>query len=267
VIFSTAVSFPWGEEGHRLITCKSIETLPGEPGKLRDWEDLIADRSSDADKRREFDSTEIPRHYIDIDFYEEFRQGKMIKEFTGLTEIYGDSTVYAMGILPWATLDTYQKLITAFKKKNKEMIIRYTSDLAHYVQDGHQPMHTILNYDGQLTGQKGIHYRYESEMINRYLSHLTYTVDPSSVKYIADPLDFIFEYITAANSYSGLLFEADNFSFNECGSRDDLEYYRLLWFKTQYITVVQFKSASESLASLIYSAWVDAGKPSLQSLD
>jgi hypothetical protein len=147
------------------------------------------------------------------------------------------------------------------------MILRYISDLAHYVQDGHQPMHTILNYDGQLTGQKGIHYRYESEMINQHLPDLKYTIESSSLHYIADPLDFIFEYITEANSYSGLLFDADNFAFGQCGSRDDFEYYRLLWFKTKYITLIQFKSASENLASLIYSAWLDSGKPSVSSID
>lgn len=100
-----------------------------------------------ADKRRDFDSAENPKHYIDIDFYEEFRKGNMIKNYAELVGIYGDSTVLAAGILHWSTLDSYENLISAFSQKNKEMILRYISNLAHYVQDGHQLMHTILNYD------------------------------------------------------------------------------------------------------------------------
>jgi len=263
----TINSFPWGEEGHKLITRKSIETLPAELNVFKDWKELLMNRSIDPDKRRDFDESEGPKHYIDIDFYKEFRQGMMIKEREELIKIYGDSTVLAMGILPWITLETFEKLVKAFKEKNKELLLRYISDLAHYVEDGHQPMHTIINYDGQLSGQEGIHYRYESKMIDMYLDDLNDSFDSCIIRYVPNPLDFIFDYITAANSFSDLLFSADNFAFQQSGSRESADYYRLFWFKTKYITAVQFQAASCNLASLIYSAWIEAGKPAVNGIN
>ena len=36
-------------------------------------------------------------------------------------------------------------------------IVFYSAWLAHYVADAHVPFHAVVNYDGQLTGQNGIH--------------------------------------------------------------------------------------------------------------
>ena len=39
--------------------------------------------------------------------------------------------------------------------------------LAHYLADAHQPFHAVMNYDGQLTNQRGIHARFETELVMR----------------------------------------------------------------------------------------------------
>jgi len=41
----------------------------------------------------------------------------------------------------------------------------------------------------------------------------------------------------------------------------------LLWFKTKYVTKIQFESAYNSLASLIFTAWVDGGKPDFTDIN
>ena len=50
--------------------------------------------------------------------------------------------------------------------------------LAHYCADAHVPFHAALNYDGQLTGQWGIHSRFESELFERYRSRLAVAPRP-----------------------------------------------------------------------------------------
>ena len=45
--------------------------------------------------------------------------------------------------------------------------------LAHYIQDAHQPLHATNNYDGQLTGNNGIHARFETALFERFQSRLT----------------------------------------------------------------------------------------------
>jgi len=160
VLFVLAFSnfmFGWGDQGHKLINNKAIAFLPAELKSYTKWQDYVTIHAVDPDTRKKDDRTEGPKHFIDIDFYKEFNNGKMIEDKKELTAVYGDTMVTKQGLLPWATLDTYNKLIQAFKDKNKDKVLLYTSDLGHYVGDGHQPMHTMLNYNGQLTNQIGIH--------------------------------------------------------------------------------------------------------------
>jgi len=249
-----------------LIARKALMLLPEEMSAFKQWAEYIEEHSPDPDKRKREDKSEDPKHYIDIDFYKEFRNGEMIYDKNKLSELYGDNTVKEMGILPWATVNTYNNLIQAFRDKNRDKILIYSSDLVHYVADGHQPMHTIINYDGQLTNQKGIHARYEIHMVNRYLNELDNSFYQQFPFYVNNPLEFVFYYITTANVISSVLYDADDKAFEETASRDSEEYYRILWFRTKYITILQMNSAANDLASLIYSAWTSAGKPDLKKL-
>jgi hypothetical protein len=191
----------------------------------------------------------------------------MIEDKSQLVAEYGDSTVTKMGLLPWATLNTYNNLIKAFREKDRDKALIYASDLGHYIADGHQPMHTIMNYNGQMTGQKGIHFRYESIMVDSNLSQIATDFEAEKAKYIDNKLDFIFNYIADANSVSDVLFDADQYAFKKVNSHDSAEYYRLLWFKTKYITETQIDNAARDFASLFYSAWIDGGKPSFEEMN
>jgi hypothetical protein len=260
-------SFPWGEEGHKLIASKAIDILKDKIVNIEQYQNYIIEHSIDPDLRRNHDKSEFPKHFIDIDFYEEFLNGRMIQDKNQLITLYGDSVVTKMGLLPWATLETFNNLTKAFSEKNRDKILIYVSDLAHYVADAHQPMHTMLNYDGQLTNQKGIHSRYESKMIEKYLDELSEETEGTTVDYVMEPLDFIFDYISNSNSLSEILLTSDKFAENGAGSTENDLYYNLLWFKTKYVTKIQFESAYNSLASLIFSAWTDAGKPPIDEIN
>ncbi|NWF89605.1 MAG: hypothetical protein HXY50_09105 [Ignavibacteriaceae bacterium] len=263
------VIFAWGMEAHKLINIKAIELLPEEMRLMNSWKDYIGEHASDADIRRDTkqDTTEWPRHFIDIDYYSEFLDGKMIQDKNQLISIYGEDTVTRMGLLPWATFDTYNRLVQSFMEKRLDKILIYISDLGHYVGDGYQPFHTSLNYNGQLSDQKGIHGRYESEMINKYIDKITNSIQLRSVNYIANPLDYVFNYLTVSNSVSPIIFNADKLAYKQTESHGSSDYYRLMWFRTEYITIDLLSNASGALASLIYSAWIDAGKPNLNDLN
>ena len=267
LIINASLIFPWGEEGHKLISKKAVEFLPKEMEVFKQWGSYLSEHSIDADNRKEQDKSEGPKHYIDIDYYKEFLNGEMIKDKQQLTALYSDSVVTKIGLLPWATLETFENLKKAFKEKNRDKILILAADLGHYVEDGHQPMHTILNYNGQLTNQKGIHARYEITMVDRYLNEIMNSMTAGEVSHIDDVSSFIFNYITNANSVNDVLFSADNFAFNNTGSRENDDYYKLLWFRTKYITCIQFNSAATDLATLLYTAWVEGGKPSLSEIN
>lgn len=267
LLYISQPSFPWSEEGHKLIADKAVDLLKQKIENLDLYKDYITNHSIDADIRKHHDKTEGPKHYIDIDFYEEYLSGRMIQDENQLISLYGDSIVTKMGLLPWATFDTFNNLTLAFKEMNRDKILICLSDLAHYVADAHQPLHTILNYDGQYTNQEGIHYRYESTMIEKYLNEISDETEGKEIIFVENPLNYIFNYISNSSSLSEVLFASDKSAAERAGSVENDEYYRLLWFKTKYITKIQFESAYNSLASLIYTAWVDAGEPPINDLN
>ncbi len=259
--------YSWGEKGHAVINTNAVEILPAEMNSFKVWKDYLAQHASDADIRRKTDKTEAPRHYIDIDYYKEFLNGNMIENKEELISKYGDSIVTSKGTLPWSTLETLNKLTEALKEKNRDKILILAADLGHYVADGHQPMHTTENYNGQLTGQKGVHFRYEVTMVDKHIDTLEQIIDSSNVNYIENPLKMIFKYISNANTVNGVLLEGDKLAHEESNSTESDDYYRIFWFRTGYVTKMQFKTAEEDLASLLYTAWVNAGKPPFSDIN
>jgi hypothetical protein len=267
LILFSSFSFPWGEEGHKLIAKKAVELLKAKINNFSLYKVYIIENSIEPDRRKKNDKSEEPKHYIDIDFYDEFLNGRMIKDKDQLIAIYSDSVVTKMGLLPWAVVETFQNLTSAFREMNRDKVLIFASDLAHYIADAHQPMHTILNYNGQLTDQKGIHERYESQMINKYLDELKSLTFKNEITYIKEPLEYIFDCITNSNSLNEVIFAADKFASSKVSSTDSDEYYRLLWFRTEYVTKILFNSAANALASLIYTAWTDAGEPPVNKIN
>lgn len=265
ILLPTILVFGWGDKGHKIITAFAMKQLPAQMKFSDEFKSAIIEHSVDPDNRKRDDKSEGPKHFIDIDFYKEFSDGIVIMSRDSLNKLYGEQVVTKEGILPWATETTYYRLMKAFKEKDKDKVLLYASDLAHYVGDGHQPLHATINYNGQLSDQKGVHFRYEIEMVDKYLNSIEKNYDDQIPYYVNSIPSLIFDYIVEANNYVELILSADKFAAKKTDGKFDSEYYRLLWFKTKYVTLNEINSAALSLSSLIYSAWMDAGKPILEN--
>ncbi len=256
--------FSWGGLGHEVITRLAIDGLPDEMSFIKENNEYLSEHSTDADKRKDEDPTEKNKHYIDIDRYKEFNIGEMIIDKTELIELYGEDIVDKMGILPWNTVEVLNNLTIAMKENNKVDILFYAADLAHYVGDAHQPQHNILNYNGKMTDQRGIHGRYEIDLIDANLEELQANISPIKLTHVKEPLQFIFDYCTQSNSFAGLIELADLHALKFSDGEYNEKYYEIFWFKTKYMTFHQFSNASEDLASMYYTAWVNAGRPDIK---
>lgn len=263
----SAVVNPWGFNGHKIIANKGMNLLPTEMKEFKAWTDWVTAHSIDPDLRRDSIKEEWWRHFIDIDYYKEFNEGRMIRSRSELEKVYSDSIVHEIGLLPWSIEETFFNLVEAMKKRDAAKTKLYLADLAHYVADGHQPMHTVLNYDGQLTGQKGVHSRYEAKMVNRFEDKLINFESYYSLDEINSVLDYAFNFITEANSYTGLLFAADADAKKLSGDDTSEKYYNQLWYRTEYITQYLFNRGAQRYASLIYKAWRDAGSPQFKDFN
>lgn len=250
----------WGAEGHKVVNKKAMESLPAEMRDFKAWTDYIVEHSADPDKRRKYDEAEAPRHFINLDYYNEFIHGKMIRDKNVLIETYSDSLVTEIGILPWHSIFIYNEIVDAFKQKNSSKAMALISDFGHYIADAHNPLHTVLNYDGQRTNQKGIHRRYESQMFVRNINEVAENLKMHNPVLIANTADFIWNYTMASNLSQCIIFTADTEAAKIDNKFGD-EYFRLLWLKTKHFTFQQMNNAVFAFSSLVYSAWVEAGKP------
>ena len=154
----------WGFYGHRKITEMAIYTLPSDmAGFYKKNARLIIEKSVLPDQRRYVIPEEGPRHYIDLDEYGEDCQS-LPKYWHEAIEKYGEDTLTNRGTVPWHAYFTYKQLVKAFAEGNYNRIINKSSDLAHYLADASVPLHTTSNYNGQETGQNGIHGFWETRL-------------------------------------------------------------------------------------------------------
>ncbi len=229
------------------------------------WPAYLANHASDADIRKDTDPTESPKHYIDIDNYSEFNSTHTIPQnWDDVIAAHGTYFVNNEGILPWATLATYDSLKNAFLHYNWDKAMFFAADLGHYVADGHMPLHITKNYNGQYSGNDDIHSRYESTMIYYFNSQITYLGD--TVKIIPDVSQYIFDYLYKNYTYVDSVLIADDYATTAAGSTSGSTYRNALWNKSKKFTVLLFKNASHALAELIYNAWVEAGSPPVGSV-
>lgn len=252
----------WGEKAHRKINSSCVEYFPKELEQLKVWAPILADHGSDADFRKKNDKNEFVKHFIDIDFFDEFNtSNKIVEDFDALCNKYGKAMVIKNGTLPWVTDSTYKVLVQNFKTKNWEQAVLTAADLGHYVGDGFMPLHITVNYNGQLSDQTGIHRRYEETMIDKYIDEISFKI--SAINKVTDVKSTIFRNLYNNHSYVSTLLQADSMAYGKAGQQYDETYYESLWKETGLFTTRLLQESSRTLASFIYSAWLEAGKPEI----
>jgi hypothetical protein len=259
LLIASLAALGWGTVGHLFINTRAVDNLPPSMSVFINARTYFGAHASDADTRKSIDPTEAPKHFLDIDYYPAFQN--LTPRLDSLIGMYGLSTVTTNGTLLWATVQTYDSLVTSLRRGQIARAESIAADLGHYVGDGHQPLHVAMNYDGQLTGNSGIHSRYETTMINTYAAQLTVTIVPAV--YVPDRFSYILSYLLVSNALSDSVIQADNGAksvsgWNGSGSIP-AAYTAELWNETRSLTLREMQGATVSLANLWYSAWVDAG--------
>ncbi len=260
-----AICLAWGNAGHYKINSKAALSFNQEMSQFQEWSATLANYASEADYRKSTDPTESPKHYIDIDNYPEFNStGRIPQTLDSAIMIYGSGFVYDQGVLPWAILTTFDSLTACFERMNWDKGVLFAADLGHYIADGHMPLHITRNYNGQYSGNRGIHSRYESTMINAFGSQINYNGVP--IGEIQDPGQYVFDFLYTNYTYVDSVLDADNYAQGISGGNTySSAYKQALWEKTSGFTTMLFKNASHALAEMMYTAWLKAGSPQMSS--
>jgi len=250
----------WGYTGHEKIAQETQLSYPPEMSQFSAWTEFLCAHSSDADERKQWDPDEAPKHYIDIDNYDQFvTSGTIPQTLDSVISIYGYYFVYDQGILPWATLTTFDSLKACFERSDWEQAVTFAADLSHYVGDGHMPLHITRNYNGQYSGNEGIHSRYESTMVNNNIYSIIY--DGYPVEVVSDINQYVFDYLYNNYTWVDSVLAADDYAKTVSSNTNSSAYKQALWEKSQLFTIELFRKASHTLAELIYNAWLQAGSP------
>jgi len=255
----------WGLEIHKFITAQAIALLPAEIRPFFEkYRDSIVEHSIDPDLWRVVGwEAETPNHWVDMDAYGPYPFKELPHDFDEAVKRYGPDFVNKNGLLPWRAQEIHGKLVEAFTQKaqySRDNIKLFSSVIAHYVADGHVPFHATLNHDGQLTGQWGLHSRFETELFERYKDRLRLT--PGKLVPIDSPREFLFTTLTQSFPYIQPVLDADKAAVAGRELYDD-EYFTLFFGKVQPILERRLSDAITSVASMIADAWQDAGRPAL----
>ena len=254
-----AVGWTWGSATHHYIAQNYSKHLPAQIDGLKAWDGVVDAHVTDPDTRRPSTPGEAPRHFIDIDSYPEFLAGAMPHDRAALEAEYGAATVLNIGIVPWAVAEVVVTLTQQFQAHQWDAAALTIADLCHYVGDATQPLHCTRNYDGQLTGNSGIHSRYETTMMGSHIGDLSTPV--MTVADYASPVDAMFGIVSGSWDRVNALLQADNTAKAASGGSFNSVYYNSLWSSTQAFTRARIDSATVATASFVYTAWINAGRP------
>jgi hypothetical protein len=173
-----------------------------------------------------------------------------------------------------------ERLTNAIRAQNRDSILFYATDLAHYIQDAHVPLHTTINYDGQLTDQKGLHSLWESVVPELTLDGFDLKAQKKA-RYIQNKEERIWDAVRRSFSLVPGVLEKEKeaskdftdstkYRWQKRNGRDVRYYtkeFALAYAKLLDPTVnQQATKAANAVADFWYTAWVDAGKPDLQAL-
>ena len=259
VLFPAAPALPWGSTGHHLVAQNYSKHLPAHLDGLAAWDAVVDGHVMDPDSRKCCVPGESVRHYIDIDYYPEFWSGTLPHDRATLEAMYGPSTVSNNGVLPWAVGEVVTTLAGQMAAGLWDEAALTIADLCHYVGDGHVPLHCTLNYDGQYTGNNGIHSRWESSMINTFQGTISVPAVEASAH--PDAVEAMFDIIES--SWTGVtpILDADDDAKAASGGSYNALYYQTLWYYTGVLATQQIQQAAQQTARMVMTAWVLAGEP------
>jgi hypothetical protein len=271
----------WGFLAHRTIHQLAVYQLPKtiRPFFYENM-DYMVKNSVRPDQRRNSDKSEEPKHYIDAEAFGDSALYKMPQDWDKAISQFSKDTLMEYGYVPYWVMVMKDRLTNAFQQKNKDSILFYAADMAHYIADAHVPLHTTINYDGQLTGQKGLHSLWESTIPELEIAQFQ-LYEKHKPRYLENPQAAIWNAVRNANALlKGLLQEetetAKGFP-DTTKYRTQMRYGKMTKTYTPEFAKAynkrlgntvnqQLVEASHLSADFWYTCWVDAGKPDLESL-
>ena len=271
----------WGFLVHRTVNQLAIYELPKDLRVFfHDNMDYIVRNSVRPDLRRSEDSTEDKKHFINFEAFGDSAAWKMPFVWNDAVKVYTKDSLLLHGYVPYQILAVKERLTNAFRGRIKDSILFYAADLAHYIGDAHVPLHTTLNYDGQLTNQKGLHSLWESFIPEIQIDQFDLR-SRHTAKYLKHPEQAVWNALREAYNLTADLFLQEREASRQF---NDSTKYRLQIRRGKEVKSYSSEFAKaysnrlgttinrqlirsvDLIADFWYTSWVDAGKPDVGTL-
>lgn len=261
----------WGFEAHRFIADRAVDLLPAE---IRPYfvkhRAFIAEHAIDPDLWRTAGfAEEPPQHFLDMDAFGAAPFDALPRDREQAIAKFGKEMIQKNGLLPWRVEEMHGRLVRAFgdvkarRPYGRDNVKFLSAVVAHYVSDAHVPLHAVLNYDGQLTNQHGLHSRFESALFERYRSKLR--LRPVPTRLTVTPRDFVFDTLITSASLVDPILAADREAIGG-GEVYDRAYFDRFFAQARPTVERRMSESIAATAAVITHAWEEAGKPSMADL-
>ncbi len=270
----------WGFWAHQRINRMAVFTLPPEMlGFFKKNIEYLTDHAVDPDMRRYAIEGEAARHYIDVDHYGTYPFENVPRKWQDAVEKFTEDSLMSYGIVPWHIYKHYFWLVDAFRAEDPAKILKSAADIGHYIADSNVPLHTTENYNGQFTGQKGIHGLWESRLVELFANDYDFFIGRS--RYFTDLQTETWRWVLESHlaldsvlSFEKKLTETmpsdQKYSFENRNNALVKAYSKA--FCTAYHEMLagmverRMRGSILRVGSVWYSAWIDAGQPDLKKL-
>jgi hypothetical protein len=185
VVLLPSPAATWGPEGHALVVRAALAARPELPGWFLEAGDALAELANAPDRWRTLDESipalaaRRPDHFFDLDDW-------------GRAPLPADRWTYvqratrrglhpeAVGFLPFAILEEYGVLVSAFRDARagragaQAEALAAAGVLAHLAGDAAVPLHATRHHHGWVgrnpggfTRSPGVHHWFESDLVSR----------------------------------------------------------------------------------------------------
>lgn len=251
----------WGVLGHQLVATAALKDL--DP-ILAPWfagqEKTMADHASDPDHWKSEDPFERPRHFLECEPYG--GPARVPLDQGAARAMLGDDLFQDSGQVPWVILDRVQRLRQTFAAGDPGQVALAASILSHYVGDLCVPLHTTVNRHGKVTGQRGVHKRWQIGLVEQIESREPWLPEIRPAALGPDPQAAPWAWLK--DSYSlvaGLL--ADDLAARKAEPDGGIgpEYWQAFSQSQEPHVKEQLTLAAQRTAQMIQLAWTEAGSP------
>jgi len=251
-----APAHAWGPVAHQEVTSRAIDILPkGVKSFYKDHRlemPSLAPEASPPDEgteRRFAVDRLVPFPFTDLPHTEDALKAR-----------FGDEAA-EVGRLPWLIHESYDRLVEAFRSRDKTRILSESDVIAGLVADIHNPLALTDNADGQKTGQHGLWARFSIRFPESLKKGLKLDLDTAHL--LDDPREHVFSTINGVYVWADNLMYLEELARRGKGGYTEI-YYESLALRAGPLLRERLARATDDVASYWYTAWTTAGRPVLE---